>query len=345
MIMFGNENILKLIFDSITLRCLQHMLATIKSKAITRILTRILNYKIIFKTIGKTKTYLYPNHNHKVMSISMLPDNKVLSTSWDITTLTIWDIDDPQCISEIDGGVSVGVLLPMGDIIAVATREGYIKLLDSCDFKCIKQIELCSHITGMFLLSNGHLVCSAYLNNLNLGIMIFDCKKDFELIKEIENFPIDALVNLHDGQFVTARLDITIWNSINYERLRTIKGHSTYIASLIYDEPYRLLISGSYDTVNVWDGKNEFTCIKTMFLKNNYILCLLSLPNGYFASGGADKNINIWDLCNYECINTIAQGFRVSSIKQSNSVKDGFMKGYRIVSFSKDERRIFVWDI
>jgi WD40 repeat protein len=74
-------------------------------------------------------------------------------------------------------------------------------------------------------------------------------------------------------------------------------------------------------------------------------VCLLSLPNGYFVSGGVDGNIKIWDLCNYECINTIAQGFKVSSIKQSNSVKDGFMKDYRIISCSKDESKIFVYDI
>jgi hypothetical protein len=77
-----NENILKLIFHSITLRNLNHML-TIKSTAITRILTRILNYKNIFKAIGKTKTYLYPNHHsRKVRSIAILPGNKLLSTTF-----------------------------------------------------------------------------------------------------------------------------------------------------------------------------------------------------------------------------------------------------------------------
>jgi hypothetical protein len=76
--MLENENILKLIFDSITLRNLKHMLVTIESKAITRIITRILNYKNIFKTIGKTKTCLYPNHYcRRAMSIAILPDNKV----------------------------------------------------------------------------------------------------------------------------------------------------------------------------------------------------------------------------------------------------------------------------
>jgi WD40 repeat protein len=343
MVMLENENILKLIFGSITFRSLKHMLPAIKSTAITRILTRILNYKNIFKTIGKTKSYLYPNHDHKVMSISILPDNKVLSTSWGTTTLTIWNIDNSQCIREVDGGV--GVLLPIcnRDIIAVSTREGCIKLLNSCNFKCIKKIELRPLILEMFLLSNGHLVCSARLDAF--GIIIFDSNKDFELIKQIENFPINALVNLPNGQFATAGFDITIWNSIHYECLRTIKGHSGYPTSLIYDEFYNLLISGSYDnTIKVWDGKNEFTCIKTIFLSST-ILCLLSLPSGYFVSGGVDGNIKIWDLCNYECINTIAQGFKVSSIKQSNSVGDGFVKDYRIVSCSKDERQIFVWDI
>jgi WD40 repeat protein len=192
----------------------------------------------------------------------------------------------------------------------------------------------------MFLLSNGHVVSSAHLD-----IIIFDSNKDFELIKQIENFPINTLVNLPDAQFAAADIDITIWNSINYECLRTIKGHSKSITSLIYDESYRLLISSSYDkTIKVWDSKNEFTCIKTIFL-SSYILCLLSLPNGYFVSGCHDGNIKIRDFCNYECINTIPQGFKVSSIKQSNSVKGGFVKDYRIVSCSKDENRIFVWDI
>jgi WD40 repeat protein len=345
MIMFGIENILKLIFDSINLRDLKHMLATIKSKVMSRILTRILNYKNIFKTIGKTKTYLYPSrYPGKVLSIAILPDNKVFSTSWEITTLTIWNIDNSQCISEIDGGF--GVLLPIcnGDIIAVSTCRGYIKLFDSCDFKCIKKIELRPLIMEMFLLSNGHLVCSADLDDV-LGIMIFDCGKAFELKKQIENFPISALVNLPDNQFAAVGLDITIWNSINYECLRTIKGHSTYLTSLIYDESYNLLISGSYDmTIKVWECKNEFACIKTIFL-SSAILCLLSLPNGYFASGCADRNIKIWDLFNYECINNIVQGSTVSAIKQSNCVKGGFIKDYRIVSCSNDESKLFVWDI
>jgi hypothetical protein len=78
----------------------------------------------------------------------------------------------------------------------------------------------------MYILPNGHLVCSAHLDGLR--IIIFDSNKDFELIKQIENFPLNALVNLPDAQFATAAFDITIWDSIHYECLRTIKGHIRY---------------------------------------------------------------------------------------------------------------------
>jgi hypothetical protein len=104
----------------------------------------------------------------------------------------------------------VGALLPIcnEDIIAVSTCGGYIRLSESYNFKCIKKIELRPRITEMFLLSNGHLVRSAYLDYFILGIIIFDSNKDFELIKQVENFYINALVNLPDGQFATAGLTL-----------------------------------------------------------------------------------------------------------------------------------------
>jgi WD40 repeat protein len=79
----------------------------------------------------------------------------------------------------------------------------------------------------------------------------------------------------------------------------------TLIYALEYVGKYNLLLVADWKTIKVWDTSfDQYQLIKIIRAGDHGITCLSLLSNGYFAVCSF-KKIQIFDLVNYECINTL----------------------------------------
>jgi WD40 repeat protein len=167
MIILKNENILRLIFNSINLPDIKHLTKTLKSKTINYILLRILSYENIYKTKGKTILFLRDEVESDTYEMAMLPNGNLVTLSR--SKLNIWDTNSYQCLKTIEDKIlhSLMALLP-NNIIVTSTYDGHLKFLNiENDFNCVKDIRIKDDIYKLFLLSNKNLICfSRYFSPL-----------------------------------------------------------------------------------------------------------------------------------------------------------------------------------
>jgi hypothetical protein len=82
MVELNNENILRQIFHSINLNLseVRELIDTLKNKLMNYILIRILSYENVYKTIGKTQTWLKEgDKSFEIRDIALLPDGNIIT--------------------------------------------------------------------------------------------------------------------------------------------------------------------------------------------------------------------------------------------------------------------------
>jgi WD40 repeat protein len=335
-----NENILTLVFNSLRLEYNQ-LLKKLNNAAVSKAILRVLNYKSIFKSIGKNKTILKA-HNSMIYSLSLLPNDHIVSASWD-RTIKIWDINNKTCIKTISDEASVRsvILFPNGYLASCSNKA--IKLYDiKDDYKYIKTLnfEKYTLFNKIIKLSNGNLACTAFSERKQY-ILILD-SNDYKLINTMleDKGWIYSLIHFNDNKFAsgTEYSAINLWdiNVSDNKCVASLTGHGHRVLSLLYFQKENLLLSGSSDqTIKTWD-LNNYECVRTIQAdKYNGISSLLLLPNGYFASGSYDHFIKIWQLGDFQCLNSLKDKNTVSCLL--------LLKGNRIVSATHDGH-LTIWD-
>jgi WD40 repeat protein len=303
-----NENIIKLIINSLDYIHANKTLKATKNKIICIAILKTLNYKDIFKSLGKTKKVI-KTHNDYIRALTNLNKDYIISSSSD-KTLKVWNINTYSCIetlSEHKTAIQDVITLDNG-IIASCTWD-QIKIWNTNDdFKCINTIsfEGYNSFVKLLKLNNGDIVCPAYFGDITY-LLILDHREDYSCIKATiqghSNW-IVSVENLSDDKFASGSEDCTIniWDSNDiYKCVKTLDEHVGSVYALLFDGK-DLLISGSFDkTIKMWNVSNDYECIYTI-KAGNQICCLLLLPGGYFASGSWDEEIKIWDMGFYNCI-------------------------------------------
>ena len=85
----------------------------------------------------------------------------------------------------------------------------------------------------------------------------------------------------------------------------TLEGHANAVSSVAFSPDGKLLASGSYEEIKLWDVATG-QCIRTL---KGHILMVYSVsfsPDGrLLASGAWDKTVKLWDVATGECIRTL----------------------------------------
>jgi WD40 repeat protein len=345
-----NQNILTLVFHSISLFTIKQLSNKINNRTINTIITRNLNYKNIFKSLGKTKSIL-GEHKQEICSLALLPNGNLLSISW-CYDLKIWDMNSLVClrtIDDIDFGEGV-IVLPNGKLVSLLWGE--IKIWDfedDMDIDCFQVLAFDYPVYNISLLSDGNLICFSCHEEpprLPIGLKIFDCSNDFNCISDIYfNHRVYVFVNLDQNTFALGHYDIKIFalnDAKNLTHLATLEVNSEryqLITSLMFNDKEKLLISGfKSGIIKVWDITNDYHCRRIINVDEGEVSNLLLLPCGYFAYHIYSEGIiKICDFNNYECVNTIEGG-------KGQSVALLFLKDYRLVITSTCGRKIILLD-
>jgi WD40 repeat protein len=138
----------------------------------------------------------------------------------------------------------------------------------------------------------------------NYYTLIIDHNEGFKIVSETAGFTT-SVVNLPENKY-----------------------RSSSRPSLFIEGVGLLTAPFSDSVVSVLDFKS-FECIRKFpTYHTSDISCFLLLPNGYFATGSFDGSCKIWNINNFECVNSIkGVGKCLMSLI--------FLKDYRIMSVCK----------
>jgi WD40 repeat protein len=337
---FENENILKLIFHNFPLFLNKQLFDLITNKLVNSIILRILNYKTIFKSIGKTNIMIESWDN-----LLDLPNNNI-SSLLNGKTLKEWDINNYTCIKSKpeEYPLSSFIIHPDGNII-VCSFNGIIKVFNPKDnLKCIKTVNLQDQkiFQRAYGFENLHrssddIICSVESMGL---IVVLDYYNEFKykgiLLNRVNNnFQSLVFISWNKAACVS-RYDesFKIWDLLQNECLAILQ-HNRPVTTLLFIDESNLLLSGSEDrTIKVWD-MNDYQWIETLYVCT-IVNCFLLLPNGYFVTADDDKKIKIWDLHGYRCLNVLSPNVEPFHIKSLKLLKD-----YRIACYFSEGIIIF----
>jgi WD40 repeat protein len=99
---------------------------------------------------------------------------------------------------------------------------------------------------------------------------------------------------------------VKIWDTVTFQDVDLLMGHTGYVMSLLVDEKANKLYSGSQDkTIIIWD-LYSLTCVHTLPGHDGWVmnLCLSHTSNRLY-SGSYDNIIKVWDTVSFECVHTI----------------------------------------
>jgi F-box/WD-40 domain protein 7 len=340
---FNNENLLKLIFSSISLYHINQITKKNHSKVINTTMLKILSYKKIFTSKGIGIKNTLKGHTHYIRALTTLSEDFLVSACSD-QTLKVWNTNTYSCamtISEHKDSV-FNVFILNGNLASCSSEQ--IKIWDIKDnFKCIKTIHLAGYdaFNKMLKLNNGNLVCPIYDGDM-LYFLIVNCNNDYSCTKICTNNRTNWIISLTGltGDKFASGSDtnnlISIWDvNDEYKCIKTLNNHAGAVYALLFDKK-DLLISGSFDnTIKVFSISNDYQFIKDIKVDDR-VVCLLLLPGGYFASGLWNGEVKIWDFSSFSCVKVVkGHDEAISSLT--------LLGDNRIVSGSFD-RTIVIWD-
>jgi WD40 repeat protein len=235
------------------------------------------------------------------------------------------------------------LVFPNGKLISTSKRQ--IRIWNCrMKYKCVKVLKMAKYdsFNKLLYLNNGCLAVSACRNGYP-RILILNCKNQYRLERVLRASHlytgwVTAFVNMSDGKFASSYSDKTIrlWDiNDNYKCCKTLTG-DTYISALEYVSNYNLLLVADGKTIKVWDTSFDlYQLVKIIQVNDHEITCLLLLSNGYFAAGSYQK-IQIFDLVNYECINTLKG-------HDNNVISLILMKDKRMISVASLQHIVGIW--
>jgi WD40 repeat protein len=142
------------------------------------------------------------------------------------------------------------------------------------------------------------ITCITFLANQNLAsgsmdgcitIWSYETSKILQTIKAHFNY-VNSLIQLRDGRLASCSKDRTvkIWNSESGSLLSTIKGFTHLIKSII-ELNNGNIVGGLFDgTIKIANPHSSTLVQKIEGAHDDWIMSLVLLENGYFASGSRD---------------------------------------------------------
>jgi WD40 repeat protein len=207
--------------------------------------------------MGRTKQKLV-GHKDGVMCLAMINENLLISAAHD-KTLKVWDITTYQCIKSFQDEQSIKAITILPDGNIATSSNAHIKIRNiKEDFNCIKIIKLqgYDHYSKLFVLSNDKLACLCFWD-MEVWLLILDMNKEFDCIQKISeegSCVANCFAHLDDKfAYGIDSQNIKVRNVLDYERFKTLEGHTQFVNALLFIKKYNILLSGSFDhTIRAW---------------------------------------------------------------------------------------------
>jgi WD40 repeat protein len=335
---YTNENILKLIFKNYNLKESGSSFDKIYNSTLSSFILSTFNYNSVFTS--KRKHEVITNRYCGTNQLVELPNNKMIRISTE--EIQFWDMKNHKCMwtHKLDHKIISTTQLPSGQLITF-THSGQIQFWSN-DYKFIEKTITFEGCIGfrkkIFCLQNGNLICFGYKDDQD-RLIILDSQTGGKIkTLSIQLGFVNSIVNLSSDKFAYCCDNgfIDIWGAKDYNCITSFYGEfdKSTIKAMLFVEKKNLLISGSRISLKFWDISHEKPeCVHRI---GDVIVCqLLMLDNKYFATVGGLRDIRIWSLNNFQCVNELTGC-------QINACSTVILKDYRIITSS--DTKLVVWE-
>ncbi|MBD2568499.1 eIF2A-related protein [Anabaena lutea] len=284
----------------------------------------------IWNTEGKLLQTL-EGHSEQINSINFSPDNQIIASASADNNIKLWRLDGSLLNTFKGHGEQVRDVSfsPDGKFVASVSADKTIRLWQVT----VNQPQLDDINSVSF--SKDKIFAAGW--DGKVSILQKNHLTTFQAHKDI----INAVAFSPDHKIlVTASADktIKIWNSQNYQLLKTITGHQNRVTNISISPDNQMLASGSADkTIKLWrltDGK----LLKTFTGHTDEVTSVDFSPESQIiASGSSDNTVKLWRINGTLIRNITGHGLAISSVKFS---PDG-----KILASASWDNNIKVWNV
>ncbi len=245
-----------------------------------------------------------PKQPEPISSISFSADSQILSTTTGSSPIRLWNINSgdskpEQFQSQEFGQVYCSAFAPSDRLLALATFDGNIHLIDQLDSKKLSVIAGPKMSIGSLAFSKDGSILAGDCDD---RMIIWDTQSSktlYDVQIEGHNPGPQRFVFSPDGK------TMAISSRVNVEQLELSTGrvtelrtgHRNNLNCVSYSPDGQMLATGSDDrSIKLWDTRLQQE-IATLRGHTNDVKCLAFSPDGRtLASGGQDRVIRLWDV-------------------------------------------------
>ncbi|MFM7426527.1 MAG: NB-ARC domain-containing protein [Elainella sp.] len=301
-------------------------------------------------------------HRDNVSALSFSLDGRYLASSSYDQTAKLWDLRTGQCLRTLQGHRNrlwSVAFSPDGTLLATGGDDRAVRLWDGRTGQCTKALQ--GHTNAVLslalveehegrdrLLVSGHEDEAIRIWNTRTGELLRTLRGHQDRVWSVGFAPV-ALVRflgLHESEADPERIVISgsadrtikLWDWRSGDCLKTLRGHKSWVWSVVCSPCGRYLASGSYDrTIKLWDLQKG-DCFDSWTGERSDVTLTFS-PNGeLLASSGFDGCIKLWNTETRQLVRR-SEGHR-DSVWQACFSADG----QQLASASYDQT-LRLWDV
>ncbi|MBD3884925.1 NACHT domain-containing protein [Phormidium tenue FACHB-886] len=276
-------------------------------------------------------------HKSWVLCFAFSPCGQLFASASDDGMIRLWDVSNGECLRTLQGHTNYVHAIAFGADGNLLSGSGdqTIRLWDTKTGQCLKtfyrespDINQASPDAQLSVDRSNSTIC---LWNINVG----QCFKSVAFSEGGSLFATCSSDSLQDS---TVERAIKLWDTKTGQCLKTLRGHSDQVQSLVFSASGTLLASSSSDrTIKLWDTQTG-QCLKTLQGHQGQVQSLVfSASTSLLASGSSDCTIKLWDTQTGQCLKTL-QGHSSQVRAVAFSLDD------QLASGSSDQTVRF-WDI
>lgn len=291
-------------------------------------------------------------HRSHVSSVSLSHDGKKILSTSEADEIKIWDLITGKCISTItDMNHSITFSSDDNRILAYRSymyANSYYFVVNIYDANTGEYLQtlkdLPDYITPVIFRSSNFnydgTKCISISGDNCAIIWDTNTRKVISTIAT-ENKIFGSSIS-HNGKTIalTDGNNITIWDSEKGKQLRTLKGHTDDVASLVFSPNNKYLASSTFNSsIIIWDvNSGKKICQLKDSFDYSHSHSLTFGPDGYHLALSSMSDIHIWNINSGICERNLSGHWgEVLSLCYSND-------GKRIVSGSVDNN-VRIWDV